>query len=613
MKKKQTKNSLSCGEGRGEGKNTHIKNDVFKTFTLLIIILIATTNLFAFIGWQEGEHDGTPGLEFQRIGTTQNVEVRRGTASATHMIIPQSVTVLEASYSVTVISGSGFSDFTYMTSVTIPNSVITIEWSAFRECIGLTSLTFESPSSVISISNGAFFGCTGLTSITIPSSVTSIGSSAFDGCTGLTSVAFESPSSVTSIGWAAFFGCTGLTSITIPSSVTSIGSSAFGGCTGLTSISVQAGNPVFRSEDNCVIRIDNNELIIGIQTSIIPHGVTSIGSSAFYRCTGLTSITIPNSVTSIGNDAFYYCTGLTSVTFESPSNVTSIGGGAFSRCTGLTSIIIPSSVASIERNPFSGCTGLTSITVQAGNPVFRSEDNCVIRIDNNELIIGIQTSIIPYGVTSIGHAAFFGITSLTSITIPNSVTSIGDFAFGECTGLTSVIFGAPSSVTSIGSYAFYRCTGLTGITIPNSVTIMERLVFLSCYNLVIYVEASSKPAGWDIDWNPDNRPVVWGHVSEDDIIEPALMTALLGNFPNPFNPTTSIKYQVSGITHVEINVYNVRGQRVRNLLNDHREPGHHSVVWDGRDDDGIQLSSGVYFVRMIADEYIETRRMMLMK
>ena len=73
-----------------------------------------------------------------------------------------------------------------------------------------------------------------------------------------------------------------------------------------------------------------------IKTVIIKEGVTSIGEDAFYRCSGLTSITIPNSVTSIGEDAFYRCSGLTSITI--PNSVTSIGGGAFMGCSGLTSV-----------------------------------------------------------------------------------------------------------------------------------------------------------------------------------------------------------------------------------------------------------------------------------
>lgn len=154
------------------------------------------------------------------------------------------------------------------------------------------------------IGNSAFSGCTGLTSISVPNTVTTIDYYAFYGCTGLTNIVI--PNSVTSIKMSAFYGCTSLVSLTVPfintntelfdwfdsgsifrphrkipatlksliiTGGTSIADELFSGCTWLTSIS-------------------------------IPSSVTSIGENAFYGCTSLTSVTIPDSVTSIGGYAF---------------------------------------------------------------------------------------------------------------------------------------------------------------------------------------------------------------------------------------------------------------------------------------------------------------------
>jgi len=239
------------------------------------------------------------------------------------------------------ISTHMFRDFTKLTSITISNSVTSIEQRAFSGCTGLTSVTFGN--SVTSIGYEAFRGCTGLTSITIGNG--SIGGWAFEGCTGLTSVTIGN--SVTEIGWSAFSGCTGLTSVTIGNSVTSIEERAFSGCTGLTSITIP----------NSVTSLSGFSGCTGLTSITIGNSVTSIEERAFNGCTGLTSVTIGNDVTSIGSDAFWGCTGLTSVII--PNRVTSLSG--FRDCIGLTEITIPNSVTSIGSDAFTGCTGLKKI------------------------------------------------------------------------------------------------------------------------------------------------------------------------------------------------------------------------------------------------------------
>jgi tetratricopeptide (TPR) repeat protein len=92
-----------------------------------------------------------------------------------------------------------------------------------------------------------------------------------------------------------------------------------------------------------------------------------------------------------------------------------------------------------------------------------------------------------------------------------------------------------------------------------------------------------------------------------------LLTALESNYPNPFNPETTILFSTENVGNVEINVYNIRGQRIRNLVNDFFEAGHHQVVWNGRDNSDREVSSGIYLYRMNVGDFVETRRMVLLK
>lgn len=312
--------------------------------------------------------------------------------------------------------------------VDIPDSVTSIEWSAFGGCQKLSSVNI--PNSVTHIGNEAFLSCHSLESIVISDSVTEIGKKTFYWCDSLKSV--KLPEYLTTIGEEAFIDCSALQEIHFPASIKSIGREAFYRCHNLTLMTCKATIPPKLDKDACyrtlviticvpkdsveayreaevwrnyknIVAIEesgNNEYKIGMQTFKIQginyafkedhlevvrcemnvvnadiikshvidgteYFVTTIGDEAFKDCCALTSVNIPNSVTVIGENAFYGCHALTSVVI--PNSVTDIGMGVFWNCESLVSITIPESITKVI-GLLSRCDNLTEIICKAVIP-----------------------------------------------------------------------------------------------------------------------------------------------------------------------------------------------------------------------------------------------------
>ncbi len=433
-----------------------------------------------------------------------------------------------------------------LTSIVIPDSVTSIGDNAFFDCpiekatipaVAISSIQKTDLKEVVitsgeSIGSNAFSGCNSLASITIPDSVTSIDEDAFRNCSGLT-IYCEAASkpdslsnwtfspvvwdcknndkdesgyaytlyngikysikdgvaeverqletikgdiviadkiiykgteySVTSIRSQAFYSCSKLTGITIPDSVTSIGYTPFQYCYSLTSIIVDSKNTIYHSASNCLIETSTKTLIAGCKNSVIPTdgSVTTIISEAFRDCSGLTDITIPESVTTIGGWAFAYCIDLASITI--PDNVTLIGEYAFFDCSRL---IIYCEVASQPKR----WNNNWNMMDNANCPVVwdcinnDKDENGYAYIVENEIRYSLKDGVATvisqpqtikgdiviadninykgtqFIVTSIDSGAFGGCDDLTSITIPDSVTFIGEYAFRNCSTLETIYY-----------------------------------------------------------------------------------------------------------------------------------------------------------------------------
>lgn len=88
---------------------------------------------------------------------------------------------------------------------------------------------------------------------------------------------------------------------------------------------------------------------------------------------------------------------------------------------------------------------------------------------------------------------------------------------------------------------------------------------------------------------------------------------LMQNYPNPFNPETSISYQIPIWCHVEIKIYNIVGQEIRTLLDEKRDAGYHQIAWNGRDNSGQKVGTGIYIYQLKAEKFIISKKMILLQ
>ncbi len=375
------------------------------------------------------------------------------------------IAIIEINEGVTSIGELAFYGCSYLTYISIPSSVESIDGSAFDDCTSLTSFRVSSESKCFKVNEGVLYTYDGKTIVRFPQ--------------GKLAPNYKIDSGVETIGHHAFYGLDFkyFASFTIPSTVSRIYPGAF-----------TKTDRYYSLNSGDAFYLDN--WLIGFKyykpsgTFEIAEGTVGIADEAFNEDVNLTSVTIPASVKVIGNSAFNGCSGLANVTIG--DNVTRIGQDAFTgtklfenlndgdaqylgnwligfknnvKPTG--TFVIKDGTKGIADNAFDSSTGLTSITI-------------------------------PNSVTNICDKAFRMCSGLTSITIPNSVTTIGNEAFSLCAGLTSITI--PASVTAIGKEAFYHCSGMASVTIGSGVTSIGCDAFLGCssvYNVYCYADPAA--------------------------------------------------------------------------------------------------------------------------
>lgn len=294
--------------------------------------------------------------------------------------------------------------------------------NAFNLCYKLSEIQF--PTTLQKIGAGAFSGCYDLTSFPFPEGLTEIGTGAFYN-SGLTSL--ELPKSLVSIGQNAFY-YTDIASLILGENLEELSSSAFQSCSSLQHVEIKSqklkiiGSNAFKG---CTVLTD----------IVLPDGLVTIGASAFYECTGLSTILnsslekkLPKNLETIGDQAFYKVP-LKEIIF--PESVKTIGGSAFSM-TQLTTIEVPKTVISLGGGAFSS-TPLINATV---------------------------------GVESLSNSLFNGCKSLREVVAMENIffTAVGNYCFSNCSALETIEL---SKVTSVGMYAFQECQVLKELNLSS--------------------------------------------------------------------------------------------------------------------------------------------------
>ena len=282
----------------------------------------------------------------------------------------------------------------------------------------------------------------GETVVYVPNNVESISEAAFsdsEECQNITKIVV--PDSVKSIDARAFARCKNLKELYLGSGVSDIGNERNGfkdkhnivDINASVNIEISAANPVFHSDNNCIVETKKKVLVFGTNSGYIPDdgSVSRIGEYAFYYCSQLEDVKLPDCIKYIDKNAFCYCRSISRVSI--PESVKEIGASAFDNCSSLTEITIPESVKEIGAYAFHNCSSLTEITI-------------------------------PDNVKKLGSRAFAFCKNLENVTVGEGITQLPGYVFGGCTNLNQVKLG--KNITKIDKSAFNGDTNLSCILIP---------------------------------------------------------------------------------------------------------------------------------------------------
>lgn len=227
-----------------------------------------------------------------------------------------------------------------------------------------------------------------------------------------------------------------------------------------------------------------------------------------------------------------------------------------------------------------------------------------------------QTQYLPPITGIVSALAFLDSSTGWASTESGEIMKLGTYA-------AAPVITTPAKITATNGSLYYYDVGAAGIPSPK--------YYLTEYPVGMTMDSVTGVIGWTPDATGDFFVSLYAvnslgtdeqsftiHVDPpSNIGDPTeglpKTYALRPNYPNPFNPGTSIRYDLPRESRVSIRIYNLIGQEVRTLVDGIQQPGRREIYWDASDNSGHRVSSGVYFYRIIADQFTQTRKMVLMK
>ena len=334
------------------------------------------------------------------------------------------------------IEENAFKNCSSLNSITLPNSVKVIGNSAFINTTSLAHFTISENSALEVISTSAFEN-SALESIYLPASLIDLQTMCFKNCTSLSEVSFSNNAFNNSdekvLNELVFENCTSLKEITLPDSITTIKENAFKDATSLLTINTKASE------------VDSNAFNNTAFSKSFTDGIVNFNGILLQYTGNASNVVIPNDINIIGKNAFKGNNKV--ITIHIPTNVETIKESAFENCSSLKEIIVDgktSSLKDIENNAFSNCVALENISFSnAINKIGEYAFYNCYKLKNVTLESEYLSVIEKY--------SFANCNSLDNIRLSSSIVKIGEYAFFHC-NLKEVII--PSSVLEIGDYAF---------------------------------------------------------------------------------------------------------------------------------------------------------------